>query len=159
MFAGRKVDDLGCNIWHSCSLPFFQLLWCTIPGSNCISTNTWIKLKSDGTGLKYSNQPCQKRKDWSGEVDWWWHISSGQPAAHVDCNPSHESWRSTFWKGIKVLVISMTTYLYIPIQSIPYCLRAERKSSWYFPPSPYLANGPSTRAIWPTLHNDEKLHE
>ena len=96
MFAGRKVDDLGCNIWHSCSLPFFQLLWCTIPGSNCISTNTWIKLKSDGTGLKYSSQPCQKRRDWSGEVDWWWHISSGQPAAHVDCNPSHESWRSTW---------------------------------------------------------------
>ena len=75
-------------------------------------------------------------------------------------NPENKSYKANFSREFKVWVISKTIYLYIPMQSIPYCLRAERKRSWYFPPSPpYLANGPSNRLIWPTLHNDVTLRE
>ena len=38
------------------------------------------------------------------------------------------------------------------MQSMPYCLRAVRKRSEYFPPSPNVASGPSVRETWTTLH-------
>ena len=142
-------------------LPFFQVLWCTIPGSNCISTNTWIILESSAD-QKLQTNPVRwekiKVRRWIGD-----DISLLSLllvlAARLLMNPEDQLDKVNLWRGFKVFVISVTIYLYIPMQSIPYCLRAERKSSWYFPSSPYLANGPSTRLIWPTLHNDEKLQE
>ena len=42
-------------------------------------------------------------------------------------------------------------YLYSPIHNIPYCLRAVRKRSLYFPSFPNFDKGPSVRVIMPTL--------
>ena len=42
-------------------------------------------------------------------------------------------------------------YLYSPIHNIPYCLRAVRKRSLYFPSFPNFDKGPSVRVIIPTL--------